>query len=809
MTEQVFAASYAQQALWLVRELSGEDSASQLGVEVPLPPMPLTAPDIRAALQAVVDRHEPLRTRLLMAKDAVAQAVAPRLAVELPVEDVGGLPPDAQRRRFAELLAADVAMPLPLERRPLWRARAVRFAAESWSLAFVGHHGIVDAMSLLNLRDELAELLSAAAEDRAPKLPPLAIQYADYAAWQRQQIEAGPVGAHVAHHRSVLAGLPAHHDLPTDRSRGGPRPLAEIGFTCGAAVAAGVQDLARRCGGTPFMVTVAALAALVGRRSGRTDVVLGTPVHGRSLPELSPLIGMFVNTLVLRVDLSGDPPFAELVRRARTVVLDALDHGDVPFDLLVAELAPVRDTRWHPLFQIGINHLSEHGWDPAGSGRSGFRAVAGDEDASTGTPARIDLNLDLLERDGDLFGLLEYDAGLFDAGTAQHLVDGFRALLAAATAAPDVALSQLPLLDPAEAERQLLATRPELALNAPDPTAWLRSPEGRMWSAAHSADGITVTGDELTARVSALARALRHRGVGPQAVIALALPVGTVHWMVAAYAVLVAGGTVLPLDPAAPLPRRTFAVQDARPLLALIDGATVPELAEVPTLDIAEVSDADVDLAPSVPPPDTAALLAYSDGPGLPHGLILSRAGLAAVAAGLSAVLRPEPGQSWSLAAVHAPTFLSLATGLLASGADVRLGVPGPCRDVLAVGPTTTVACLPLAAGPPAAEAAVLLASVDGCGGPALRWMSNSCRLRPLPHVGAAVLDSAGGVVPDGVVGELGLTGLAVALGVLGRPIPSAARFGPDPGALGGRLVRTGLSVRRRTDGSLEPVPPS
>lgn len=806
MTEQVFAASYAQQALWLVRELSGEDSAFQLGVEVPLPPMPLTAPDIRAALQAVVDRHEPLRTRLLMAEDAVAQAVAPRLAVELPVEDVGGLPPDAQRRRFAELLAADVTTPLPLEHRPLWRARAVRFAAESWSLAFVGHHGILDAMSLLNLRDELAELLSAAAEDRAPKLPPLAIQYADYAAWQRQQIEAGPVGAHLAHHRSALAGLPAHHDLPTDRPRGGLRPLAEIGFTCGAAVTAGVRDLARRCAGTPFMVTVAALATLVGRRSGRTDVVLGTPVHGRGLPELAPLIGMFVNTLVLRVDLSGDPPFAELVRRARTVVLDALDHGDVPFDLLVAELAPVRDTRWHPLFQIGVNHLSEHGWDTAGSGRSGFRAVAGDEDAPTDTPARIDLNLDLLERDGDLVGLLEYDAGLFDAGTAQHLVDGFRTLLAAATAAPDLALSQLPLLDPAEAERQLLATRPELAPGASDPTAWLRSPEDRVRSAARSSDGTTVTGDELAARASALARALRHRGVGPQAVVALAMPVGTVDWMVAAYAVLVAGGTVLPLDPAAPLPRRTFTVRDARPVLALIDDPAGPELAEVPTLDIAEASDASADLAPSVPP-DTAALLAYTDGPGLPHGLVLSRAGLAAAAAGLSAVLRPEPGQSWSLATVHAPTFLGLATAMLASGADVHLGVPG--RDVVAVGPTTTVACHPLAAGPPTAAAGVLLASVDGCGGPVLRWLSDGCRLRPLPHVGTAVLDSAGAVVPDGVVGELGLTGPAVARGVLGRPGPSAARFGPDPGALGGRLVRTGLSVRRRTGGSLEPVPPS
>lgn len=423
-------ASYAQERVWFASQLANDVPVYHVAT-VLRPAYPLSEAAMLGSLATLTERHEPLRTGFRLVDGELMQAVHP--AIDLPVEivDVSGEPEEAHWPRV-EALFDEVSMrPIPLDAAPLWRAALVRTGEQSWYLVFVAHHAIYDGASEVNLRAELTELWAAAAQNRPASLPELTVQYADFTVWQRDQLAAGRLDELLGYWRKALVDLPVVHRLPTDRPRPPQRTFggAEEPFTVTPAVVTAVADRARRAGATPFMVLLAAYAALLKRLTEQDDIVVGVPVAGRDLPELQPLLGMFVNMVVLRLDATGDPTFDELLARVRSTALAAWDHQDMPYQKLVEVLAAQRDPGVAPLYQLGFNYLPiEFGGQQLGFG--GVSGTAEDEmmlEVADG-PAR-----------------LEYNTALFDPGTAKALVDGYQRVLETVLADPGIRLSSLPV----------------------------------------------------------------------------------------------------------------------------------------------------------------------------------------------------------------------------------------------------------------------------------------------------------------------------------------------------------------------------
>ncbi|WP_449064535.1 condensation domain-containing protein [Planomonospora algeriensis] len=446
MTGDVFPASFAQERIWFLSELRPGLAVYNIAACSALPWMrPVDPGLLERALGLLVRRHEPLRTAFALRDGQVVQIIAADVPVVLGRSDVSGA--DDARAEFERIAAEEAAAPFSLDRAPLWRARLVRLGPDEagrdeWRLLVVAHHTVYDAWSARLFMEELGELCAALREERPPRLPELAIQYADYAVWQRDRLAGGALEADLDYWREKLAGsVPL--ELPPDRPR--PEEFGHAGATVDFSVPDGVcervAELAGRTSTTPFMVLLTAFAALLARWTGRTDVVVGSPVAGRETPELNPLIGMFVNTLPLRIDLGGDPAFGEALERVRTTVMEALDHQDVPFAKLVEALRPPRDPARTPLYQIGFNQLpiDAHG-----------------RQLSTGT-AKTDLTLEVQSPQGRLSGWIEYSTELFEEGTVRRLLSAFLVLLEAAVGDPERPVSRLPLLAAGEREKLLTA----------------------------------------------------------------------------------------------------------------------------------------------------------------------------------------------------------------------------------------------------------------------------------------------------------------------------------------------------------------
>ncbi|BCJ28479.1 hypothetical protein Asera_25870 [Actinocatenispora sera] len=545
----VTAASYAQERVWLANQLDPESPVYHVIAPLPLPADAGTAA-IVTALRGLADRHEPLRTALRLTTDGLVQEIAPSVPVDCPTLSIG---PDEDA--FTDAVRSLVARPMPIDTAPLWHATVLDRGERGRLLLLVVHHAVFDAGSLAILRTDLTELLVAATAGRPPVLPELAIQYADWAAWQREQVtgDSGPVGYWL----DRLAGLPAVHELPTDR----PRPQhasfvgAEHRFALTAGVTGRLADTARALSATEAMVLLAGYIALLARLSGRTDIVVGLPVDGRDRPELAPLIGMFVNPVVIRVDTGGDPSFAELVGRVREAVLGAHEHADVPVQLLVDRLGLDRDPAVRPLYQLSFNHLPHSGLD-----------------ASYGT-ARDDLLLELATSTGRI----EYRTDLFDAATIAAFADRYQRLLAAGLAAPQQRIGALPLLTDEE-----LAAATAAPVPVPYPEATLDELIGAQVRRSPEATAVVAESGELSyellwQRAGALAAELTEAGVGPGVPVAVCADRGP-NLLVALLAVLRAGGHYLPVDPGYPADRVRLMLDDAAAPVLLADRARLDGL---------------------------------------------------------------------------------------------------------------------------------------------------------------------------------------------------------------------------------------
>ncbi|MCB1054465.1 MAG: AMP-binding protein, partial [Acidobacteria bacterium] len=589
--------SFAQRRLWFLDRL---EPGAAYNVPAAVRLDGVLEPEVLArALGELVARHESLRTVFpALAGDGaeerpVQRVLEPPVGVDLPLVDLSGLGQERCEAELVRLTTAETLQPFDLEGGPLRRFLLVRLAprgleARRHAFVFDFHHTVFDGWSLGVFLAELETLYGAFAEGRPSPLPPLPVQYADFAAWQRRRLAGDFLTELVGYWREQLAGVEVL-ELPLDRPRPARRGEAGSGvrLELPAELAAAVERYARSRGATPFMVLLAVFQLLLARLAGRRDVTVGTPIAGRLRPELEGLIGFFANTLVLRADLAPDLTFDELLRRVRETTLAAYAHQELPFEKLVEELAPRRDLTHTPLFQV-LFILQN-----ASTRRLRLPGLEARRLDLKATTAKFDLTLSLQDRDGVFEGGFEYSTELFHRSTVLRFAGLYRRLVEAAVSAPAAPLDDLPWLAPAERHQLLVEWLGEPAEpGGEEHLAELFASRARRWPGRPAVEGedAVLTYAELQAHARRLAAVLRHRGVGPDVAVGLCLE-RTPAAVVALLAVLEAGGVYLPLDPSYPPERLAFMAADAGAAVVLASAATVGALpAGLPLLRLEEVA---------------------------------------------------------------------------------------------------------------------------------------------------------------------------------------------------------------------------
>ncbi|MGW0778602.1 amino acid adenylation domain-containing protein [Streptomyces sp. NPDC002835] len=780
------------------------------------------------ALDLVVRRHEALRTAFREEGAELLQELRDPYTFDRSVVEVS-----------AQTLAGPVETatyePFDWTEGRLLRARLFCVAADEHVLLLVAPHLVVDNWSAATLLDELTYGYTALTSGEEPNLPELAVQYADFAEWQRTRLDDGGLQPGIDFWLRVLDGAPTVLDLPTDR----PRPAHSshrAGWTpldVDAATARTVEELCAREKATPFMALLAAYAVLLARRSGSRDLVIGSPVAGRSLSELEPLIGFFANTVPLRIQVDPQAPFVALLRQVRETVLSAMEHQGVPFDHLVQLIAPERSMAANPLVQVAFS------LNAAAAGRA--RPLPGLELADhpvAGRSSRYDLVLALAPEGEGLHGEVVYDADLFDAPTAERLAAEYRATVRALVAEPDISLLRLSSGDLVDAALDGPAVGFDTGLNVTDLVADVARQDPHRVAVRAPDGALDFAG--LDARANALAAALRQRGAGPERAVGVHL--GRSHDLVAALlAVWKTGAAFVPLDPAHPVDRLAGTVRDAGVTVLVADAAAPLAQAAygVPVVDPAALTATEVpEVRPERSLPDALAYLVYTSGTtGEPKGVGVSYRNVANLIGAVAPLAPPQGGLGGNVLAPAFDGWIWSTVLPLAHGRGVVLADPLDGMDAVLDGSVDLVTATPslLAAHPtPAPEAGPRTVVVAGeASAPALveRWSrgrrfvnaygpteTTICATwadseagddpvtigRPLPNYRVRVLDRYLRPVPAGTPGELFIAGEGVARGYRNLPGQTASRFLPDPLGDGGRMYRTGDRVRLRPDGMLE-----
>ncbi|MEU2060469.1 non-ribosomal peptide synthase/polyketide synthase [Streptomyces sp. NPDC013455] len=827
--------SHAQQRLWFLHEFEpgGAEYVTALALRLR---GTLDTGALRAALTAVVARHESLRTTFDSVDGHGVQLVHPPQDVPLPLRDLTTLAAAERDPALRRLLAEERTRPFDLRTGPLLRTALVRLGEHDHVLTLALHHIVTDGWSTSVLLGDLAHCYRAALGTAAGELPPLPVQYADYAHWQRTTGDTG-ADEHLAYWKEQLADT-APLELPTDRPR--PPVRTSAGATTRLVVPARtarrLNRLARDHGTTLFTTLAAAAQAYLARLSGAEDITVGTVTSGRDRPETQSLVGFFVNTLVLRSRAEADQPFTAFLTAVRQTVLDAFAHQDVPFERVVDEVQPVRDTSRSPLFQVMVVLQNT---PAAGLDLPGLDVTDVEPESDQ---AAFDLTLEFAETgSGELHGLLTYNTDLFDPATATRMAGQLGALLHAVAEDPERPLGALPLTSDDELKALLDQGRGTFR---PVPEATLPDLFERQAARTPDAPALLDGDRELTyAQVDRAANRLAHRlladGVGPERVVALALP-RSAATVVAQLAVAKAGGAFLPVDPDYPQARREFMIRDAGAHLVLADPA------EVWSADGPETAPTDADRTAPLTPAHPAYVIYTSGSTGTPKGVVVTHRGLASFAAAAAAQYAAGPGDR--VLQFASPSFdasvLELCVSLL-SGAALVTGEEGPLvgerlAEVLAERRVSHTLIPPaaLATVPPGTAAVLpdlrtLIVGAEACPADLVDTWAPGRRMinsygpteatvvatwtgpltpgtgapsigRPAGGTRVHVLDAALRPVPPGVTGELYLAGPGLARGYLGRPGLTAQRFVPDPfGAPGERMYRTGDLVRWTADGRL------
>jgi len=856
--------SFAQQRLWILDRFDPGMPAYNIPLAVQLTG-PVRPGALRGALAAVVTRHEALRTHFAVTAAGPVQRIEPVAEPALPWIDLTGLPESVVEAELELQLALLGIERFDLGRGPLLRAAlfstSVSTAFEAHTLLLNVHHIIADGWSLGILFRELTACYAAACAGKEAELPPLPIQYADFAVWQRRWLQGSVLERQLSFWRERLAGLPAGSPLTADR----PRPplqtfngaLTPVAFP--PALAAAAHRLARAERVTPFMALLAAFAELLGRASGWDDLAIGTPVANRNRLETEGLIGFFANTLVLRTNVGdvgpGEPTVRSLLARMREVTLTATAHQDLPFEKLVEELRPERSLAFSPFFQVFFT--LESAAAPPGLGEVTADLLG----VETGA-AKFDLTLSLTRRDEMIGGAVEYNTDLFDRTTAARLGGQFLTLLAGFAAHPERPAASLPLLADGE-QQQLLRewndTESESNENEEEtlPALFARQAARTPEAVALVSGDRELTYQELARRAAGLADWLRRAAVGPEVPVGIFLDRGPAL-VTALLGVLAAGGAYVPLDPAYPRERLAATLHDCRAPWIVTREELAGRLPEGPARllfldgegEVAETHETDPKTDPSatvpIHPRNLAYLIYTSGSTGKPKGVAIEHrsatallawtrevfpaADLAAVFASTSVCFDLSVFEIFAPltrggTVVLAENALDLAALRHPRGVTLVNTVPSAAAELLRAGAfPATLRTLNLAGEPIPAALAAQLALLPGrvlnLYGPSETTTYSSFAAvspagdgsrqppigRPIAGTGILLLDRRQQPAAIGVPGEVYIAGAGLARGYFGNPELTAASFLPHPysDVPGSRVYRTGDLARALPDGRLE-----
>ncbi len=846
--------SYAQRQMWVIDQITPGNPAYNLPNGYRLRG-PLDVPALERSVNEIIKRHEILRTTFTVKDGEPLQRIHPHLDIRMKVTALDHLSGADREARLQALASEESVKPFDLSRLPLLRLSVYALGRNDHVLIINFYHIVADGLSISLFLDELDTFYRAFTRGTEPRPSELAVQYADFALWQRQAlVNDGTCARQIEFWRRTLGDALPTLEVPADRPRPALQSFAgsNVFFDIPAAVAADLRILGVREGCTFFMTVLAAFQVLLQRYSGADDFVVGTPVGARTPRELEPLIGNFLNMAALRCDLSGDPTFIEVLHRARNTTLDAFSNSDLPFEELLTHLKFERDPSRNPIFQVLLQVLTSATPKLGDLAVSSFHFDLG--------IAQFDLALHLYQEGESYVGRFEYCTDLFHADTIERLAANFGQLLRAVVHDPAQRLSTIPLLAAAEKNRLLhewndtAAGYPaEARLHDLFEAQAERTPE--RCAAIVGATALTYA--RLEARANRIAQVLRSRGVGRGQRIGLCVERDG-DMLAALFGIVKSGAAYVPLDPSFPAARLRFMADDAQ-LALLVSTSALADLIGLPRERqlLLDADAASIETAPgtrlmmdarSAQPTDPAYVIYTSGSTGKPKGVIVPHRAVVnflssmACKPGLAAndVLLAVTTLSFDIALLElvlpltrgariaiatrdeAVSGVALRELLEQHGVTLMQATPTTWRLLLEAGWIGRRPFKALIGGEalPRDLADQLIArgvEVWNMYGPTETTVWSTCvRLSdtesgitigtPIANTIVRIVGPRNTLCPIGVPGELCIGGDGVAVGYWNRPRLTAERFIPDPfgASTSARFYRTGDRARWRADGTLE-----
>ncbi|HEX3586704.1 MAG TPA: amino acid adenylation domain-containing protein, partial [Candidatus Angelobacter sp.] len=858
--KQPLPLSYAQQRLWFLAQMEGMSEVYHMPFGVRLVGK-LDRHALGLALDRIVQRHEALRTTFVVVDGEAVQRIT---AVEdshflLRDHDLRdhGLRNDDLRQQadselgLRQLYEEEAHASFDLEAGPLIRGRLVRQREDQYALLITMHHIVSDGWSVAVLLNELSVLYRAFVRGEADPLPELAVQYPDYAVWQRHWMQGEVLRQQAEYWKTTLAEAPALLELPADHVRPADQEYAGAWHEVmlDEELVTGLKELSKQHGATLYMTLLAGWAALLGRLSGQQDILVGTPVANRGQGELEGLIGFFINTLVLRTDLSRRPQVGELIERVKRQSLGAQQHQDIPFEQVVEIVQPERSLAHSPLFQVMF------AWQNAPRGALdlvGLKTMG--LEMATHRVARFDLTVSLWEMDERIAGGVEYATALYEKATIERYMGYWRRVLEGMVAESGQIVDCLELLTEGERNQLLYewnqtdAAYPQKCVHELFEDQVSRSAE----APAVEFEGEKLTYGELNRRANQLGHYLRKLGVGQEVRVGLCMD-RSLEMVIGLLGILKAGGAYVALDPHYPAERLKFMVEDSSIAVLVTQSGLFEQLPGSPKVicvdkDLAEIArESRKDVGLRLHPENLAYVIYTSGSTGRPRGVAIQHGSanvllqwtrevftaeeLSGVLASTSicfdlSVFEIFAPLSWGGKTIVVRDALSLADIRQESGVTLLNTVPSAMAELLRIngipGSIRTVNLAGEALPPNTVEQLyeeLKVERVFNLYGPSedTTYSTYACLKReaanervpigkPISNTQDYVLDREYQPVPPGVTGELFLGGQGVARGYLNRPELTAEKFIPNPFSERGgeRMYRTGDQVKWRHNGNLE-----